>query len=98
MPDHKRIAILHPGYPNSAGFAFYVAPARFYVTALNDVGYDISLEPLHGAHQARNGETLLVCGHELVKSAGREAGAVTVAAAYGCTAWTNPARADEVIR
>ncbi len=98
MPGYKRVAVRHPGYRNSAGFGFYVAPTRFYVTALNDFGYDVSLEPLYEPHLAREGEALLVCGDEHEKSVVRNAGAVTVAEAYGCTAWTNPTRADEVIR
>ena len=98
VPDYKRIAVLHPGYRNSGGFGFYVAPTRFYVTALNDRGYDVSLEPLYRPRLARAGEALLVCGDDQVKSLVRDAGAVTVAEAYGCTAWTNPTRAYEVIR
>ena len=88
MPDYKRIVVLHPGYGNAAGFDFYVAPARFYVTVLNDRGYSISLEPIKGKHQPREGEALLACSDDLVRSAARNPGAVTVAEAYGCTAWT----------
>lgn len=92
MPDHRHVSVLHPGYKNSGGFAFYVAPARFYVTALNELGYDVSLEPWSGTHQAREGEALLACGDN--RSAVRKAGAVTIAEAYGCTAWTNPPEAE----
>jgi 4-amino-4-deoxy-L-arabinose transferase-like glycosyltransferase len=87
MPDQRRIVVLHPGYPNSAGFAFYVAPARFYVTALNDRGYDIALRPLHGAHPFRDDGVVLACDDDDVSSATRRS--VTVAEAYGCTARTN---------
>jgi 4-amino-4-deoxy-L-arabinose transferase-like glycosyltransferase len=88
MPDHRHVLVLHPGYKNSGGFDFYVAPTRFYVTALNDRGYDISLEPLSGTHQPREDEAVLACGDN--RSAARKKGAVTIAEAYGCTAWTNP--------
>jgi hypothetical protein len=92
MPDHKRITVLHPGYSNSAGFAFYVAPARFYATALADRGYDISLQPLDAMRQPKDGEVLLECGDEIGKSTARKPGAVTIAEAYGCIAWTSPSR------
>ena len=92
MPDHRHVSVLHPGYKNSGGFDFYVGPTRFYVTALNDLGYDVSLEPLSGTHQARKGEALLACGDN--RAAARKAGTVIIAEAYGCTAWTNPPEAE----
>ena len=95
MPDHKRIVVLHPGFPNAAGFDFYVAPARFYAAALADRGYQVSLEPLNKDYRPRNGEAVVSCVEEAPGPSEVETQRVKLAEAYGCVAWTASAEGPQ---
>lgn len=62
-PGHLRLVVMHPGYPNRHGDAFYIAPTLFYAKALQAAGHDITIEP-PGSEIRADADTAVLCGKE----------------------------------
>jgi 4-amino-4-deoxy-L-arabinose transferase-like glycosyltransferase/putative flippase GtrA len=62
----RNLVIVHPGYPNSQGDRFYVAPTLFYAAALRANGDAVTVQPVTDEIQS-DADTLVVCGEALLK-------------------------------
>jgi 4-amino-4-deoxy-L-arabinose transferase-like glycosyltransferase len=57
----QKVAVIHPGYPNNQGDAFYIAPTLFYANALKMAGHSVVvLSPSTPVPKEIN--TLIACG------------------------------------
>ena len=62
------LVIVHPGYANSQGDPFYVAPTLFYASALRAAGSRVSIQPPSQAVPA-SATSMVVCGAGLLAQA-----------------------------